>query len=354
MGNPMPTQLFIMIKKIALLSFLLVSIATITKGQNIHYTLQHRQTIGGNGGWDYLSIDPESRVLYIAHGTQVEAYNLDHDSLMSPILNTNGPHGIAIADRQRHGFISCGKTNSVLEFDLKTLDTIKSIPVGEHPDAIIFDPPSHHIFVMNAGSNSISVLDAATGAVEGLIALPGRPEFAVSNERGNVFVNLEDKSEVVKIDSKTNKIENVWKIAPGTEPSALAMDRGTNRLFIGCANQKMIVMNAENGKVVKTIPIGKGVDAIAFDAIARLAFSANGEGNVTIVSEDLGDSYFVAQTLETQKGARTIALDPKTHDIYVVSAEFGTAPEPTKDMPRPRPSIVPNTFSLMKYSQSNP
>ncbi len=322
--------------------------------QQVHYTLLHHQMIGGTGGWDYLSIDAENRVLYIAHGTQVETYNLDRDSLMSPILNTDGPHGIAIADRQKHGFISCGKTNSVLEFDLRTRDTIRSIPVGNHPDAIIFEPFSHHIFVMNAGDNTVSVLDAATGASQAVIALPGRPEFAVSDERGSVFLNLEDKSKVVKIDTKSNKVVSVWKVAPGEEPSALAMDRGTNRLFIGCANQKMVVMNAKNGKVITTLPIGQGVDAIAFDELYKLAFSANGEGNTTVVFESYGDKFQVAQTLETEKGARTIAFDPFTHDIYLVSAEFGPAPAPTTEKPHPRGPVLPNTFTLFRYGPSKP
>jgi DNA-binding beta-propeller fold protein YncE len=311
------------------------------------------QVIGGAGGWDYLSVDPENRVLYIAHGTQVETYNLDRDSLMRPILNTDGPHGVAIADRQKHGFISCGKTNSVLEFDLHTRDSIKSIPVGNHPDAIVYDPSSQHIFTMNAADNSISVLDASTGAIEGMIALPGRPEFAVSDQRGHFFVNLEDKSQIVKVDTKSNTIVAVWKVAPGMEPSALAMDRGTNRLFIGCGNQKMIVMNADNGKVVAVLPIGKGVDAITFDAFAKLAFSSNGEGNMTIVSEEYGDKFKVVQTLETEKGARTVAIDPITHDVYTVTAQFGATPEATKDIPKPRPRILPDTFTLLKYARSS-
>ena len=337
-----------MSRRILLFFAFVVATCSVSIAQDGHYKVLHRQLIGGTTGWDYLSIDPTHHVLYIAHGTQVEAYDVANDSLMSPIPNTDGVHGIAIADRQKHGFISCGKSNSVLEFNLITRDSIQQIPVGQRPDAIIYDPTSKHVFTMCAGNNSISVLDAASGSVVTSIALPGRPEFAVSDERGSVFVNLEDKSQIVKIDSKENKIVNVWKVAPGTEPSALAMDRGTNRLFIGCANQKMIVMNAENGKVVKVIPIGKGVDAIAFDPFRRIAFSANGEGNVTIVSEKIGDSYR-AETLQTQKGARTIALDPQSHDFYVVSAEFGVTPEPTKEMPKPRPPILPNTFSVMKY-----
>ncbi len=317
-----------------------------------HYHLLKQSTIGGDGGWDYLSVDGTNRTLYIAHSTQVEAYNLDRDSLMAPIVNTEGAHGVAIADREKHGFISCGKSNSVLEFGLLKRDTIKRIPVGQHPDAIIYEYSTHHVFVMNGGSNDITVLDARTGGPITTIALPGRPEFAVSDERGHVFVNIEDKSEIAKINVQTNIVEEVWKVAPGTEPSALTMDRGSNRLFIGCANEKLVVMDATNGKVTQTFPIGKGVDAAVFDPIGRFEFSASGgSGTVTILSETSQGKFGLSQTLDTKPGARTIALDHATHDIYVVTADFGATPEPTKDKPKPRPSIVPGTFAVLKYGQ---
>jgi YVTN family beta-propeller protein len=274
--------------------------------------------------------------------------------MMAPILNTEGVHCIAIAGREKHGFISCGKSNSVLEFGLLKRDTIQRIPVGQKPDAIIYEYATHHIFVMNAGSNNISVLDAKTGAVLATITLDGNPESAVSDDRGHVFVNIESTSEVAEIDSRSNTVQATWKLAPGEGPTAIAMDRGSSRLFIGCANQKMIVMNSTNGKITQTFPIGKGVDAAVFDPFTKLAFSANGEGNVTILQSTSQGKYRLAQTLETKRGARTIAYDPTKHDIYLVTADFGPTPEPTKDKPKPRPSIIPGTFAILKYGQGMP
>jgi YVTN family beta-propeller protein len=314
------------------------------------YQLLKQTTIGGEVGWDFLNIDPQNRTLYISHATQVETYNLDNDSLMAPILNTEGVHGIAIADREKHGFITCGKSNTVLEFGLVKRDTIQRIAVGTKPDAIMYDYATHHVFVMNAGSNNISVLDAKSGAVLATIALDGNPESAVSDERGHVFVNIESSSEVVKINSGNNMVEATWKLAPGEGPTALTMDRAANRLFSGCDNQKMMVLNAANGKITQVIPIGKGVDAAVFDPFSKLAFSANGEGNVTIIQQAAG-KYRVGQTLETKRGAKTIALDPHTHDIYLATADFGPTPPPTQEKPKPRPSIVPGTFSVLKYGQ---
>jgi YVTN family beta-propeller protein len=340
-----------MIKYITL-AVTLLCFCTQAKAQNpINYHLLKQVTIGGDGGWDFLTIEDQTRTVYIAHATQVETYNLDNDSLMAPIPNTEGVHGIAIAGREKHGFISCGKSNSVLEFGLIKRDTIQRIPVGQKPDAIIYEYTTHHIFVMNAGSNNISVLDAKTGAMIATIALDGNPESAVSDEHGHVFVNIESTSEVAEIDSRNNTVLATWKLAPGEGPTAIAMDRASNRLFIGCANQKMIVMNSTNGKITQTFPIGKGVDADAFDPITRLAFSANGEGNVTILEETTQGKYRIAQTLVTKRGARNIGIDPQTHDIYLTTADFGPTPEPTKDKPKPRPSITPGTFAILKYGQ---
>ena len=317
----------------------------------LHYHLLKQTVVGGDGGWDFLTIDGQNRTLYVTHATQVETYNLDRDSVMAPILNTEGPHGIAIADHEKHGFISCGKSNTVLEFGLKKRDVIQRIPVGQKPDAIIYDLASHHIFVMNAGSNSISVLNAKSGALIDTIPLDGNPESAISDERGHVFVNIESTSELAKINSSTDKVEAVWKLAPGVGPTALTMDRGANRLFSGCANEQMIVLNAENGTITQTFPIGKGVDAADFDQFTKLAFSANGEGNVTILEQTTEGKYKLAQTLDTKRGARNVGYDPKTNDIYLTTADFGPTPEPTTDKPKPRPSIIPGTFTILKYGQ---
>ncbi len=315
----------------------------------IHYHLLKKVTIGGEGGWDYLEADPQHRKLYIAHFTQVDVYDLDHDKIISHIPNTEGVHGIAIAEAARHGFISCGKSNSVLMFDLRSLDTLKRIPVGVHPDAIIYDLDTRHVFAMNAGSNSVTVIDAASGNVITTIALPGRPEFAASDDHGHIYVNLEDKSEVAKISSGGNYIDKVWPIAPGESPSAMAIDRGKDRLLIGCANKRMIVMDALDGHVITALPIGKGIDAAKFDPFTNLTFATCGDGTMTIINEINPDSFVVAQKLPTQRGARTVALDTHTNDVYTVTAQFGPAPAATAEQPHPRPTIIPGTFVLLKY-----
>ena len=341
--------------KISLLVlFTFISLPHSANAQTPTYRLLKKVTIGGEGGWDYLNADPQHRRLYIAHGMQVEVYDLDHDSIIGHIPNTEGVHGIAISKREGHGFISNGRSNTVLMFDLVTLDTIRRIAVGEKPDAIVYDPASKHVFVMDGKSEDITVLDAGSGDVVTTIKLQGAPEFAVSDERGHVYVNLEDKSEVVRIDSRSNTIEHVWPLAPGERPTGIAMDRGISRLFIGCANQKMIVMDAANGKILQSLPIGKGVDAVVFDPFTRLAFSSNGEGNVTIMRELDQNSFEVTQTLATERGARTIALDTHTQDIYLVTAQFGPAPAATSENPHPRPSILPNTFMVLKYGPGKP
>ena len=318
----------------------------------IHYHLLKKVLIGGEGGWDYLTADPEHRKLYIAHGNQVEVYDLDHDSLLAHIANTQGSHGVAIAEREHHGFITCGRSNTVLMFDLRTLDTIKRIPVGEGPDAVTYDLDSHHVFVMNGDGNSVSVLNAETGDVVSTIPLPGNPESAVSDNHGHVFVNLEHLSKIAKISVNENKIVNVWPVAPGQTPRALTMDQGRDFLFIGCGNGKLVVMSSRNGRVMQSFPIGTGVDQAAFDPFTGLAFAACANGTMTIVSERPGNKFALKETVTTQPGARTIAVDPTTHDFYVVSADFGATPAATAEHPHPRPPIVPGTFTLLKFGRN--
>ena len=298
------------------------SFIMIASAQNsTHYHLLKQVTLGGEGGWDFLAVDEEPRTLYITHGTEVETYDLDNDSLMAPILHTDGAHGVAIADREKHGFISCGKSNSVLEFDLSTHDTIQRIPVGQKPDAILYEYATRHIFVMNAKSNTISVLDAKTGALLATIPLDGNPESAVSDERGAVFVNIESKSEVTKINANTNTVEAVWKLAPriaddaGVGPTALAMDRGANRLFVGCANQKMIVMNAENGKITQTFPIGKGVDAATFDPFRSSPSARAAKETLPFCKRPRKANTDSRKSSNTKRGARTIAYDPHARHL---------------------------------------
>ncbi len=303
--------------------------------------------LGGEGGWDYLTIDARARRLYISRSTHVMVVDADSGGIIGDIPNTSGVHGIAIVSDLNKGFTSNGRDNSVTVFDLKTLKTIKQIPVGKNPDAIIYDGASKRVFTMNGASQDTTAIDPQTETVAGTIALGGRPEFAVSDEAGRVFVNLEDKSQIVELDTRKLAVLNRWSLAPCEEPSGLAFDRKHKRLFSVCSNKQMAVLNAESGKLVTTVAIGSGPDAAGFDAEAGLAFSSNGEGTLTVVHEDSPDKFSVVENAKTQRGARTMTFDPKTHQVYLITAEFGPPPAPTPERPRPRPSIVPGTFTLL-------
>jgi YVTN family beta-propeller protein len=314
------------------------------------YHLMERIPIGGEGGWDILSVDAKHRRLYISHSTRVDVVDITTNKVIGQIKNTEGVHAVGIADEFGHGFTTNGKTNSVLMFDLATLDTLARIPVGQKPDAIAYEPSSKKMLVMNGKSEDISVLDPKKGAVLHTVKLGGGPEYAVPDGRGNVYVNLEDASEVLTVSTKTWSVTRRSSVKPGEGPTGIAMDTKTNRLFIGCGNSKMIAVDSKSGKVVATLPTGKGIDAAVFDPATKLAMTSNGaEGTVSIYKEESPNKYRLVQTLSTQRGARTMALDPVTHDIFVVTAEFGPAPAATSENPHPRPTILPNSFVLLRY-----
>ena len=315
------------------------------------YHLLKKIEVGGEGGWDYLYADAGEHRLYVSHSTKVVVIDTDTDKVIGEIPNTNGVHGIAVAGNLGKGFISDGRDNTVTIFDLKTLKTLDTVNAGKNPDAIIYDPATKRVFAFNGGSSDATVIDAESGKVAGTIALGGKPEFAASDEKGTVFVNIEDKSEVVAIDSRKLEVKNRWQIAPGEEPSGMAIDRQTRRLFVVCSNEKMIVLNADDGKVVADLPTGKGTDAAAFDPNTKFAFSSNGAGTLTIVREDSGDKFAVVENIPTQRGARTMTLDTKTHKIYLPTAEFGATPAATTEHPRPRPAIVPNSFVILVFGK---
>jgi YVTN family beta-propeller protein len=307
--------------------------------------------LGGNGGWDYLTADSHNRRLYVSHGTEVDVLNLNTGSVTGKIPNTNGVHGIAIADDLHRGFISDGRDNQVTIFNLKTLAVISTVKAGTNPDGILYDPFSQRVFAFNGRSNDMTAIDAKTGKVLGTVPLGGKPEFPVTDAQGNVYVNIEDKSEIVHLDPNTLTIKNRWPVAPCESPSGLAIDAKNQRLFPVCDNKMMAVVDAGSGKVVTTVPIGEGPDAAGFDPDKKLVFSSNGEGTLTVVSQETPNTYAVAQTVKTQRGARTMALDLKTHKLYLADAEFGPAPAPSADNPRPRPKILPGTFKLLVVSE---
>ena len=315
------------------------------------YHVAKKTVLGGDGGWDYLTVDAKARRIYISRGTHVMVVDADSAAVVGDIPGTNGVHGIAIASDMDKGFISDGRDGNVTIFETKTLKVLGTTPAGKNPDAIIYDQASKRVFAFNGSSKDATAIDAKTGTVAGTIPLGGKPEFAAADEKGHVFVNIEDTSEIVQFDSNKLTVENRWKIAPGEEPSGLAMDRKHRRLFSVCSNKLMVVVNADTGKVVTTLPIGAGTDAAGFDPETGYAFSSNGEGTLTVVHEDSADKFSVVDTVPTQVRARTMALDTKTHQVFLVTAQFGAPPAATAQQPRPRAPMVPGSFTLLTMSR---
>lgn len=312
------------------------------------YRVVRRVVVGGDGGWDYLVVDSEARRLYVTHGTRVQILDADTIAPLGEIADTAGVHGVALAPELGRGFTSNGRASSITIFDIKTGRTIQEVKIeGQNPDAILFDPLTRRVFVFNGRSGDATVLDAATGKVVATVPLGGKPEFATTDREGRVYVNIEDKSEIVVLDSRKPSVEKRWPLAPCEEPSGMAIDRAHKRLFVGCANKMMAMVDASTGKVVATVPIGDGVDANAFDPGTGLAFSSNGDGTLTVVHEDAPDALTVVANVPTQRGARTMALDEKNHRVYLSTADFGSPPPATAGQPHPRPGIVPGSFTIL-------
>jgi DNA-binding beta-propeller fold protein YncE len=304
--------------------------------------------IGGEGGWDYLAYEPSRHHLFVSHSTEVDVVDPDSGAVVGRIPDTPGVHGIAIADDIGRGFVSDGRDSSVTIFDLATLRTLAKVHVpARNPDAIMYDSVTGRVFTFNGGSGTATALDGRKGTVIGSVELGGKPEFAVADGRGGIFVNIEDRSELVAIDARSLTVKSRWPLTGCEDPSALAIDRKHGRLFSGCGNEKLMVTDAKDGRVVATPAIGRGVDAGAFDPATDLAFSSTGDGNLSVVREVSPDSFVVAAQVPTRRGARTMALDPVTHRVFVSTASFGPAPAPTEEQPRPRPSIVPGSFVVI-------
>jgi DNA-binding beta-propeller fold protein YncE len=311
------------------------------------YHLVKTYKLGGEGGWDYLTLDPDARRLYISRATHVIVFDVDSGKTLGDIPDTPGVHGIALASGLGRGFTSNGREGTVSIFDLKTLKTLNKVKVGDNPDAILYDPATKRVFTFNGKSNDATAIDAEKGTVVGTIKLEGKPEFAVTDEKGRVFVNLEDKSQLLALDPDKLTVKSRWPLAPCEEPSGLAMDRKNRRLFAGCDNKVMAIVDADSGKVITMLPIGGGVDATAYDDETKLAFASCGEGVLTVVREESPDKFSVAENAKTEPRARTMALDPKTHQVYLVTAKFGPAPAPTADQPHPRPPVLPDSFVVL-------
>jgi hypothetical protein len=307
--------------------------------------------IGGDGGWDYLNADADARRLYISRATHVMVMDADSGKIVGDIPDTPGVHGIALAPELGRGFTSNGREGTVSIFDLKTLAVSGKVKAGDNPDAILYDPATKRVFTFNGRSHDSTAIDAASGKVLGTIKLDGKPEFAASDAKGEIFVNIEDKSELTAIDPQKLEIKATWPLAPCTEPSGLSIDRKNRRLFVGCDNKMMAVIDADSGKVLATPAIGEGVDATTFDPETGLAFASCGEGVLTVVKEESPVKFSVAENVPTQDGARTLALDAKTHNIFVVTAKFGPPPAATADNPHPRRSILPDSFVVLVVSR---
>jgi DNA-binding beta-propeller fold protein YncE len=304
--------------------------------------------VGGEGGWDYLTVDPDGRRLYVSHGTKVVVIDIDKDSVVGEVADTPGVHGVAVASDLGRGFSSNGQENKASIIDLKTLQTLSKVETGRNPDGMLYEPGRHEVYFFNGRGESATVLDAKSGKVVATVPLGGKPEFGQADpQAGRVYDNLEDKSEVVAIDTTTHQVVNRWPIAPGEEASGMAIDLAHHRLFLGCGNKKMVMVDSSNGKIIGEVPIGQGVDANAFDPGTQLAFASCGDGTVTIAHEDSPEKLSVVQTLKTEPRARTMALDPKTHRIYLASAKFEA---PSADAgPRQRPKMVPGSFKILIY-----
>jgi DNA-binding beta-propeller fold protein YncE len=312
-----------------------------------NYHLLKKVVLGGEGSWDYLICDSAARRVYISRGTHVMVVDADTYAVVGDIPGTDGVHGIALAPEFGRGFTSNGRANAVTIFDLKTLKILGTAPTGNGPDAIVYDPASQRVFTFNGHGGDATAIDAASGKPAGTIPLGGKPEFAAADGQGHIYNNLEDKSELVQIDSRKLTVTARWPLAPCEEPSGLAMDRKHRRLFLGCHNQMMAVVDADTGKVLATPAIGQGVDANGFDPGTQLAFSSNGDGTLTIVHEDSPEKFTPVASVPTQRGARTMAVDLKTHHIFLVTAEFGPPPPPTPEHPRTRPQAIPGSFTLL-------
>ena len=314
-----------------------------------NYTVVQRHAIGQSGGWDYLTYSADGHRLYVGRSDRVLVLDADNGKIVATIHGTDGVHGIALVPKLGRGYTSNGRADTLTEFDLATSKVLRTIPVdGKNPDALIYDSASKHLFAFDGRSNEASVVDPAAGKLIAKIPLSGKPEFAASDGAGNVYVNIEDTAQLARIDSATNKVTALWKLADCEEPSGLAIDVAHHRLFSVCQNRNMAVTDAQSGKSVASVAIGEGPDAAGFDPTRNLVYSSNGhDGTLTVAHEDDPDHYSVIANVPTQESARTMALDTDGNRIFTVAAKFGPRPAPTKTNPHPWPAVVEGSFTVL-------
>jgi DNA-binding beta-propeller fold protein YncE len=324
--------------------FVLTSVATATLwGQSSpSYQVTQKYLLGGEGSWDYVVPDPPSHRVYLARQTRLMVVDEDSGKLIGEVTGIQGAHGTAIAEKTGHGFATSGNDKSVVMFDLKTFKVLGRIPAADDADAILFDPPSNRVFTLNGDANSSTVIDPGAGTLITNIPLGGKPEYGVSTGDGKVYANLTDTSEVVEIDTKTATVGRRWSTTPCKQPVSMAVDTVHHRLFSGCRSGVMAISDYQAGKVVATVPIGKGVDGAGYDASTANAFASNGDGTLTVIHQDSPNQYRVIQNLPTPVGSRNMGLDPTNHRLFLVSAEFGPAPAGGGRRP-----VLPGTFTLM-------
>ena len=298
--------------------------------------------IASAGGWDYLEVGPVNDWLYVSHGTQVNILNKKTGDSVGVIENTTGVHGIAFDIADKKGFTSNGRLNTVTVFDMNTNKILALIPVGQNPDAISYEPYSKKIITCNGRSKNLSVVDPNKYIVIDSVDVGGKPETAISDGKGNLFVNIEDKNEIVVVDTKTFKVTHHWSLAPAEGPTGLALDKTSNRLFAGC-DKLLVVMDATNGTIIDKLTIGDGCDGVAFDPATNMIYTSNGEGTMTVIHEDYADRYSIVENIPTKKYARTIALDKETHLIYLPTADL-EKPDPAQ---KGRPKMIAGTFQVL-------
>ena len=320
-------------------------ILTAQQPEKIH--LLNTFHIASSGGWDYIAVQPNSNKLFVSHGGQVNILDKTTGDSLGIILNTTGVHGIAFIPSLNKGYTSNGRLNNVTVFDLKTNAILSQIATGQNPDAIFYDDFSKKIITCNGRSNDLSIIDPATEKVVATIPVGGKPETAVSNNAGKIFVNVEDKNEIVTVDITKNIVEKHWSILPGEAPTGLAYDANTKRLFAGCGDNKLlIIINAETGAIVDKLPIGAGCDGVGYDAEQKLIYTSNGEGTMTVIKEVSKDKFVIVATIPTKRSARTIAVDESTHKIYLPAADLGATPSDGS-----RPQMIPGTFQVLVFGQ---
>ena len=316
------------------------------------YKLQDTWHLGGDGSWDYMTVDAAHHLLYIARLTRVMVVDTSTGKLVKEIGGLEHAHGVALSPDGKSGYISDGGAGKIVVFDRSTYQQVASIPAGKNPDSILLEPSRNLLFAFNGASNDATVVDTRSNSVVATLPMPGKPEFSVADGAGNIYVNIENTSQVLRIDTRSLKITATWPLSPCEAPSGLAIDRDDHRLFSVCDNAKMAVLDYISGRLVATVPIGEGADAVACDPSRSLVFSSNGDsGNLTIVQQVTPDQYHVVQTVPTQIGARTLAVNPSTGAVYTVSAALGHKPAATKANPKARPAVIPGTFVVLALRQ---